>query len=65
MDNKFCSKCGYIDTDNVQQLNKLEFFFYEWVIIEKRISEKDFSELTKEEIWKLKEEFTEFYINLK
>lgn len=38
-------------------ISKEEYFFYEWLIITKNISEEDFKKLTCEEFKKLKLEY--------
>lgn len=43
-------------------LSGFEYFFYEWLIIVKKIDEERFQQLTVDEFKKLKIEFIEFNI---
>jgi hypothetical protein len=41
-------------------IGKEEYFFYEWLIIEKKMSKEEFDKLTDEEFKNLKLEFMKF-----
>lgn len=46
------------------EMSKEEYFFYEWMIIHKGITEDHYKLLTEDEIMKLKVEFYLFYRGL-
>lgn len=51
--------------DNLMGINdKIEYFFYEWLICEKNIDYEEFENLSKGEFITLRKEFTNTYIKL-
>jgi hypothetical protein len=47
----------------VQEPNdKIEYYFYEWLICAKNISKEDFEKLSSQEFLKLRKEFVNTYI---
>ena len=46
-------------------MDNIEYFFYEWVIVERKIEKETFENLTDVEFKNLKLEFIEFYKKLK
>lgn len=42
-------------------MNQTEYFFYEWLILGKKMTQEEFEKLSKEELERLKLEFIEFY----
>lgn len=44
-----------------KSMNQTEYFFYEWLILGKKMTQEEFEKLSKEELERLKLEFIEFY----
>lgn len=42
-------------------MNEIEYFFYEWLIIGKQMTEEEFKNLSETEFENLKVEFAELY----
>jgi hypothetical protein len=42
-------------------MNQIEYFFYEWLIIEKKLNKEQFKQLNSDEFKMLKHEFIKFY----
>lgn len=46
-------------------MTKEEYFFYEWLIIEKQLTEEKFKQLTPQELKDLKTEYSSFESRLR
>lgn len=46
-------------------MEKEEYLFYEWIILEKGISKEEFEKMPNWKFWKLKKEYAEFCKNLR
>lgn len=46
-------------------MNETEYFFYEWLIIGKQMTQEEFNNLNEDEFENLKNEYAKFYKNIR